>query len=136
MIPPGSCIAHLCPPAAFHFEFGALDNARNEVADAYHNMFSDSNLHPSLFSTLLRATWRWLPGPIAMWMEHLPTREYKRFRRTLRTINTVSAKLVDEKTEEAKEAEIEKSKKDVMSVLGVSHRLCLVVSRLKTPLLP
>ncbi|KAI0701973.1 cytochrome P450 [Cytidiella melzeri] len=102
---------------AFHFDFGALDNSKNEVSEAYDNMFSDSQLHPSFYVAIFRATWKWLPWWLLSFVEYLPFREYKRFRGTKKIINKVSSVLVDNATEEAKVVELEKGKKDVMSVL-------------------
>lgn len=113
--------------AAFHFQFGALDNSQNEVSKAYHNMFADSTLYPTTWSMLLRATWRWMPVSWSNLAGYLPTREYRRFRQTLNVINDVSRKLVDEKTEEAKQVEVGKGSKDVMSVLGTSQLSTLTI---------
>jgi len=102
---------------AFHFQFGALDNSKNEVSEAYENMFADSVLNPPLWTTMFRATWRFLPTRITDLVGYLPTREYKRFWQTRNVIDKVSKVLVEEATEEAKKVELEKGKRDVMSVL-------------------
>ncbi|KAI0087586.1 PAH-inducible cytochrome P450 monooxygenase PC-PAH 1 [Irpex rosettiformis] len=102
---------------AFHFEFGALDNSGNEVSKAYDNLFADSQLHPRLWMTFFRASWKWLPRPLLNFVGYIPTREYKRFRKSKKVVDKVSTILVDAAIEEAKVVEVEKSNKDVMSVL-------------------
>ncbi|KAI0089032.1 cytochrome P450, partial [Irpex rosettiformis] len=102
---------------AFHFDFGALDNSKNEVAKAYDNLFADSQIHPRLWMTFFRASWRWLPRPLLNFVGYIPTREYKRFRKSKKVVDKVSTILVDAAIEEAKFVEVEKGKKDVMSVL-------------------
>jgi alkylphenol/PAH-inducible cytochrome P450 monooxygenase len=104
--------------AAFQFDFGALDNSQNEVSEAYDNMFADSQLYPSMLMAIFRASWDWWPKWLLRFVEYIPSREYQRFRSTRNTINKVSTVLVDNATEEAKTVEIEKGKRDVMSVLG------------------
>ncbi|KAI0340347.1 cytochrome P450 [Trametopsis cervina] len=102
---------------AFQFDFGAMDDVKNELSEAYENMFSDSLLYPTIGITLYRASWRFLPRWLLKLVEYTPTREYTRFRRTRRAIEKVSKVLVENAMEEAKTVELEKGKKDVMSVL-------------------
>ncbi|KAI0826243.1 cytochrome P450 [Irpex lacteus] len=102
---------------AFHFDFGALDNSKNEVSEAYDNLFADSQLNPSLWVVFFRAMWKWTPRPLLRLVQYMPTREYKRFRHTRKVVDKVSTVLVDNAIEEAKAVEIEKGKRDVMSVL-------------------
>jgi alkylphenol/PAH-inducible cytochrome P450 monooxygenase len=78
-------------------------------------------LHPSLVDAIFRATWRFLPLKLVRLVRYLPKREYSRARRTKQVIDKVSTALVNDAIEEAKCVEIEKGKKDVMSVLGMSH---------------
>nr|BAL05189.1 cytochrome P450 [Phanerodontia chrysosporium] len=101
--------------AAFDFSFGALDDADNEVSKAYHNMFADSLLYPSAWSTIFRGLWRFIPDQLLFYVRYLPTREYTRFRYTLNIINKVSKSLIDQKSEDLLSGD--KSSKDVMSVL-------------------
>ncbi|KAI0089302.1 cytochrome P450 [Irpex rosettiformis] len=102
---------------AFHFDFGALDNSKNEVSEAYDSLFADSQLHPRLWMVFFRASWRWLPRTLLNFVGYIPTREFKRFRKSKKAIDKVSTILVDAAIEEAKAVEVEKGKKDVMSVL-------------------
>ncbi len=104
--------------AAFHYDFGALDNAKNEVSSAYENMFVKARMHPSLLDTLFRATWRFLPFKLLELVEYLPTRQYSRLRSTRKVVDKVASSLVDQAIRDAQGAELEKGKKDVMSVLG------------------
>ncbi|KAI0088170.1 cytochrome P450 [Irpex rosettiformis] len=102
---------------AFQFEFGALDDSKNEVSEAYDNMFADSMLHPSLAVSLFRVTWWWVPRKLLDAVGYIPTRENSRFRKAWKAIEKVASVLVDNATIEAKVVEVEKGKKDVMSVL-------------------
>lgn len=81
-------------------------------------MFADSQLHPTMTMAIFRATWIWWPKWLLRFVEYIPTREYQRFRGTRDVINKVSNVLVDSAILEARTVEIEKGKKDVMSVLG------------------
>ncbi|KAF7791574.1 hypothetical protein EIP86_002590 [Pleurotus ostreatoroseus] len=101
--------------AAFDFEFGALDNASNEVSQAYNDMFIDSVMHPSKWNTLFRASWKYLPTFVLDFVDYIPTREYKRFRHTTKVINKVSKQLIEEKTEALLSGG--QTSKDVMSIL-------------------
>lgn len=104
--------------AAFHFEFGALDNSKNEVSEAYENMFVKARMHPSVLDTIFRATWRFFPFKLLEFVKYLPRREYSAPRATRKVIDKVASSLVDQAIQDAQRVEIEKGKKDVMSVLG------------------
>ncbi len=111
--------------AAFQYDFGALDEASNALASAYDNMFSDSQLHPPLHLSILRETWWWMPKWMLYFMKYVPTRENKRLRQVWAAFEEVGNVLVDNATEEARSVELEKGKKDVMSVLGERFRFFL-----------
>ncbi|KIP03775.1 hypothetical protein PHLGIDRAFT_129943 [Phlebiopsis gigantea 11061_1 CR5-6] len=99
--------------AAFEYDFGALDDNKNEVTKAYDNMFIDSVLHPPLWNTVFQALWPYLPDGLLEYARYIPTREYTRFRQTLKLINKVSKQLIDHKSGQSED----KSSRDVMSVL-------------------
>ena len=67
---------------------------------------------------MFAATWRWYPRRIRELIEYIPVEELQRIRRSRLVINKVFNSLVNNAMEEAKVVEIEKGKKDVMSVLG------------------
>ncbi|OCH89199.1 PAH-inducible cytochrome P450 monooxygenase PC-PAH 1 [Obba rivulosa] len=102
--------------AAFDYQCGALDDAKNEVMEAYRNMFSDSFLFPPKATILFRSFWKFIPPRILRFVEYLPTRESIRFRRTLRVVSRLSAKLIAEKTEACLAGKAE-NKRDIMSIL-------------------
>ncbi|KAI0826239.1 cytochrome P450 [Irpex lacteus] len=102
---------------AFHFEFGALDNSQNEVSRVYENMFVKVRLHPSMFDILFRATWRFFPLKVLELIKYIPRRGLRALRATRKVVDNVAASLVEQAIEDAKTVEIEKGKKDVMSVL-------------------
>lgn len=68
-----------------------------------------------------------MPLTLVELVEYLPSKVYSRIRKTRRIIDRVSGGLVDRAIEEARTVELEKGKKDVMSVLGLFslfvHRL-------------
>ena len=83
-------------------------------------MFADSQLHPSLAVSLFRATWWWIPRQLLYMVRYVPTREHSRFRKVWQAIDKVANGLVDDAVDQSKSVEIEKGKRDVMSVLGES----------------
>lgn len=101
--------------AAFDYPFGALDDNKNELSEAYHNMFLDSVLYPARWKELFQASWRYLPDWLTDYVEYVPTREYKRFRRTLKIIGRIAKDLIDKKASVS--SEDDKASKDVMSIL-------------------
>lgn len=123
--------------AGFDTEFGALDNEKSDVANAYDNLLYailfvstasalivyhlsvDSVLYPAKWNTVFRALWGYVPAALLNFVKYLPTREYARFRRTLGIINRESERLVTEKS--AGLLAGDKSAKDIMSILGRSR---------------
>ncbi|KAI0088171.1 PAH-inducible cytochrome P450 monooxygenase PC-PAH 1 [Irpex rosettiformis] len=103
--------------SAFQFEFGALDNSKNEVSEAYENLFVKTRMHPPILDTIFRATWRFLPLKLLEFVKYLPRREYSGPGVTRRVVDKVASSLVDQAIKDAEKFEIEKGKKDVMSVL-------------------
>ncbi|PSS30876.1 hypothetical protein PHLCEN_2v2603 [Hermanssonia centrifuga] len=101
--------------AAFDFQFGALDNDQNEVSETYKNMFADSVMHPSMWNTIFRSFWRYMPSTVLEYIAYIPTREYLRFRGAMQVIGRVSKQLVDEKTKSYSAGD--DTRKDAMSVL-------------------
>lgn len=111
--------------AAFQYDFGALDGTKNDLADAYDNMFADSQIYPSPLFSLFRETWGYMPDWLLRIAMHIPTQESLRFRQVWSAFEKVANVLVDDATAEASAVELEKGKKDVMSTLGkVSHVYC------------
>lgn len=104
--------------AAYHFGFGALEDSQNEVSEAYARLFSDAPTEPIASVDIFAATWRWYPRRIRELIEYIPVEELQRIRRSRLVINKVFNALVNDAMEEAKVVEVEKGKKDVMSVLG------------------
>ncbi|EMD35307.1 hypothetical protein CERSUDRAFT_116112 [Gelatoporia subvermispora B] len=102
--------------AAFDYQCGALDDSKNEVMEAYRNMFSDSFLFPTKATILFRSVWKFIPDNILRFVEYLPTRENTRFRRTLKVVSRLSAGLIAEKTEACLSGKDE-NKRDIMSIL-------------------
>lgn len=75
-------------------------------------------MHPTVLDTLFRATWRFLPLKLLELVKYLPRREYSNLRIARKVVDKVATALVDQAIQDAQRVEIEKGKKDVMSVLG------------------
>ena len=117
----GDLLAHQCIfSAAFQYAYGALDDAKNEVCEAYKNLSIKVRMHPSVLDTIFRATWQFLPFRLLDFVEYLPAERYRSPRATRRVIESVASTLVDKATQDAQQSEVEKDQKDVMSVLGKS----------------
>ncbi|KAI0089029.1 PAH-inducible cytochrome P450 monooxygenase PC-PAH 1 [Irpex rosettiformis] len=102
---------------AYHFDFGALDNSKNEVSEAYARLFAEAPSEPVVWVDLFAATWRWLPRWLLELIEYIPVDALQRLRRSRLVMNKVSTVLVDNAMEDAQTVEIEKGRKDVVSVL-------------------
>ena len=104
--------------AAFNYDLGALDDAKNELCLAYENIFVKSRIHPTIVDTLFRATWRFLPMSVLDYIKYLPRREYKSALHTRQVVDRVAGGLVDDAIKNARGLGDEKGQKDVLSVLG------------------
>lgn len=60
-----------------------------------------------------------MPESVLNLVPYLPTREYKRFKQTLGIINRASEQFIAEKA--AASLAGDKTRKDIMSILGQSH---------------
>lgn len=81
---------------------------------------------------MFRATWKYIPYRLLEYVKYLPTQKFTRLRNTKNVIDKVASALVEQAIDEARRVGIEKGKKDVMSVLGMSgslRRLCDVAHR-------
>ena len=58
---------------------------------------------------------------ILKFVKYIPTKDHTRFRRMLKVINKYAKDLIDEKTEAVLAGKGD-NKKDIMSILGTSHR--------------
>ncbi|KAK7012920.1 cytochrome P450 [Favolaschia claudopus] len=69
----------------FDYHFGSLDGfeERNEFSDIFHNLWANSNLHPSKPAILFGATWQFIPESLLRFVEYLPFRQFVRFREYL-----------------------------------------------------
>ena len=84
-------------------------------------------MHPTVLDTLFRATWRFIPLKLLELVEYLPRREYSNLRSARKVVDKVATTLLDQAIQDAERVEIEKGKKDAMSVLGKQTQLCLDV---------
>ncbi|KAA1474645.1 cytochrome P450 [Dentipellis sp. KUC8613] len=67
--------------SGFNFEFGALDDAENEVSAAYKGLLVDGSLYPSQFDVVFKSLWKYVPSDILHLVRFLPATSYMRFRR-------------------------------------------------------
>ena len=88
-------------------------------------MFVKSRINPTIFDSIFRATWRFFPLWLVDYVKYLPKREYTRLRATREVADRVSSNLVDQAIEDARSVGFEKSKKDMISVLGELLIICL-----------
>ena len=72
-----------------------------------------------MWNILFQATWSLLPEPLLYYIRYLPTREYKAYRSTLSVMDKIAAQLIEERTRDFAAGDPDKSRKDVMSVLGM-----------------
>nr|ADN06378.1 PAH-inducible cytochrome P450 monooxygenase PC-PAH 4 [Phanerodontia chrysosporium] len=100
--------------AAFDFDFGAMQDNQNELSVAYDNMFTDATLHTSPWNAIFEALWDYIPDGILKQVQHIPTREYARFKQTLGVFAKYSKRLIAQKSADLVS---DTHSKDVMSVL-------------------
>jgi cytochrome P450 len=98
--------------SGFGFQFGALDNTKNELSQVYDNLFVDSTLYPHRWDIVFRSLWKYFPSSALWFLRYLPSREYTRFRRYQDFIRNFGRGLIKQT-----EANSEGNGKDVMSVL-------------------
>ncbi|KAF8842051.1 cytochrome P450 [Paxillus ammoniavirescens] len=101
---------------AFDHQFGALDGKENELTKSFHNLFTDSMLHPPSWDILFKATWNYIPSFCFRFLKYLPTKEYKRFSDYQRTAVRTAKGLVN-----GKASDPDKGGKDILSILIQSN---------------
>ncbi|KAK1225573.1 hypothetical protein PQX77_011465, partial [Marasmius sp. AFHP31] len=108
--------------AGFDYNFGAMDDQDNRLADAYRDLFTDMFARPTDRFLLIGALSSYIPTPLmSRLLEYLSqnNREVRLARaRMAREVGTeVARELVSEKVGEVLDGEHGKGKKDVMSLL-------------------
>ncbi|KAF7422931.1 hypothetical protein PC9H_011095 [Pleurotus ostreatus] len=101
--------------AAFGYRFGGLDDDKNELANAYTTLLSETFGSPSLPAIFTISTWAHLPA----WLRHLFQQKSARLhhaRATEKIGNSVAKSLIDAKANALMGG---KGGKDVMSLLGI-----------------
>ncbi|KAF8515955.1 cytochrome P450 [Gautieria morchelliformis] len=102
--------------AAFDYQFGALDQGSdNELANAYKNLFVDTNLNRSDFNLAYDAFIGLLPQWLVALAQRAPIKRLRRFRSLMKISRGVAQRLVDRQM--ASPAEGKDGAKDVMSIL-------------------
>ncbi|KDQ23674.1 hypothetical protein PLEOSDRAFT_1048605, partial [Pleurotus ostreatus PC15] len=100
--------------AAFNYQFGALDNAQNELRMCLDNLFCDTLPSRPNWDVLFKALWRYIPLPILQLVEYMPTKEYRRFRQFRNVCRSVAKQLIILVRNDIR---IAKPKRDLMNVL-------------------
>ncbi|KAF8583570.1 cytochrome P450 [Ramaria rubella] len=102
--------------AAFDYEFGALDEADNELSNSFRNLFADSFYKRSDFTIIFEALWGYLPlGLVGVMQKLMPTKQLKRLRRYMKVARSVARNILDTQTQS--HAAGKEGGKDVMSIL-------------------
>ncbi|KAA1474654.1 cytochrome P450 [Dentipellis sp. KUC8613] len=98
--------------SGFNYEFGALDNAENEVSEAYRGLLVEGSLYPSKLDVVFKSFWKYIPAEILHLVRFLPATVYVRFRRYTTFMGRFAPE-VFRRNEAQREGEL----KDVISVL-------------------
>ncbi|KAF7421223.1 hypothetical protein PC9H_011744 [Pleurotus ostreatus] len=104
-------------PAAFHYHFGALDDAQNELSKSMDNLFATARACPPKWNVLFKALWRYIPTPILRFVEYIPTKEFLRFRHFKTVSRRVAKELVTQKISSMEITPENEPRRDFMSVL-------------------
>ncbi|KAG9227224.1 hypothetical protein CCMSSC00406_0004237 [Pleurotus cornucopiae] len=115
--------------AAFDYRFGGLDDDKNELANAYTTLLSETFGSPSLTSIFTISTWAHLPS----WLRHFFQRKSAKLRHareTERIGNGVAKTLIDAKANALLDG---KGNKDIMSLLVQSNNSENESTRMSTP---
>ncbi|KAF7421226.1 hypothetical protein PC9H_011747 [Pleurotus ostreatus] len=103
--------------AAFNYQFGALDNAQNELRMCLDNLFCDTLPSRPNWDILFKALWRYIPLPILQLVEYMPTKEYRRFRQFRNVCRSVAKQLITHNASKMDTFPEVKPKRDLMNVL-------------------
>ncbi|OCH85650.1 cytochrome P450 [Obba rivulosa] len=85
--------------AAFHYEFGSLENRDNKLARSYNSLLVDAFVAPNKAKIFAQQTLSYAPIGFFSLIEKLPSRSLKHLRATAEEGDKVAWKLVDEKLE-------------------------------------
>ncbi|KAA1474639.1 cytochrome P450 [Dentipellis sp. KUC8613] len=96
--------------AGFNFDFGALDDAENEVNEAYRDLVMEGTLYRTKFDVVMRSLWKYIPEDVLHLVRYLPLKNYARYLKYT-TFMTGFAKEVFHKSE------LKGTGNDVISVL-------------------
>uniref|UniRef100_A0A8H7XN92 Cytochrome P450 n=1 Tax=Psilocybe cubensis TaxID=181762 RepID=A0A8H7XN92_PSICU len=114
--------------AVFDYHFGSLDKLgeKNEFADCFHNLFADSNLFPPNAAILFAASWAYWPEFLLRKVEHLPFRQFIRFKEFL----TIGKRLGKELIVNQAAAVDGKKRRDILSILVEANEATKKADRL------
>ncbi|KAJ8690780.1 hypothetical protein PTI98_012179 [Pleurotus ostreatus] len=111
------CTLDAIGEAAFHYHFGALDDAQNELSKSMDNLFATARACPPKWNVLFKALWRYIPTPILRFVEYIPTKEFLRFRHFKTVSRRVAKELVTQKISSMEITPENEPRRDFMSVL-------------------
>jgi len=115
------------PSGAFDYDFGALDNLDNPLTNSYTDLVF-STISSLTYGTMLFINLsRYLPGSF---IRHIIGRESdpagQKVRRNRDHVRRVARELIDQKRQEMA---VGQSGKDILSLLGVLHRVALSAAK-------
>ncbi|KAF8531773.1 cytochrome P450, partial [Gautieria morchelliformis] len=101
--------------AAFGYDFGAIDEKDNELANVYHNLIADSFYNRSDLSITFEALWGFIPLQLAIMLGRFPTKQLSRLKRYMTVARSFAKTIVNTQTQAL--SVVKEGGKDVMSTL-------------------
>ncbi|KAK0214101.1 cytochrome P450 [Armillaria fumosa] len=102
--------------SAFGYQYGALDDENNELANTLNNLFHDAGIFPSRAGILFSALPRILPKPLLQLMDLIPSRQKTHFSSFEVAAKKVGRELLKENSEGS--GLYSSTGKDVLSILA------------------
>jgi len=111
------------PPGAFDYEFGALDDLDNPLTKSYTDLVYSTFGTPTSGQILFMSLCRYLPSVFIRYMfEKGSDPALQKIRQNRVHAHRVARELIEQKRQEII---VGQSEKDIMSLLGASHRVAL-----------
>ncbi|KDR78664.1 hypothetical protein GALMADRAFT_137685 [Galerina marginata CBS 339.88] len=106
--------------AVFDYHFGSLDGRaeKNEFSEVFHNLFADSTLFPPKSAILFAASWAYWPEGILRYVDHLPFRQFVRFKEFI----TLGKRLGKELVKNQAPVNNSEKRRDILSILVAANQ--------------
>ncbi|TFK81533.1 cytochrome P450 [Polyporus arcularius HHB13444] len=101
--------------AAFDYDFGALDDAKNPLANEYATIVQDVQMNPTKLAMLYRGIFEWFPQKVLEYTKYTPARAYRRAKNLNEMFEAIGRDLYKSNADEEKADR--DGKRDVMSIL-------------------